>query len=40
MTIVYLAAYFYPEKYASDSIYTSILEELDSLYETWESLAE
>lgn len=28
MKIVYLAAYFYPEKYASDGIYTSILEEL------------
>ena len=28
MKIVYLAAYFYPEKYASDEIYSSILEEL------------
>lgn len=28
MKIVYLAAYFYPEKYASDGIYTSVLEEL------------
>lgn len=28
MKIIYLTAYFYPEKYASDGIYTSILEEL------------
>ena len=28
MKIIYLAAYFYPEKYASDFIYTSVLEEL------------
>ena len=28
MRIIYLAAYFYPEKYASDFIYTSVLEEL------------
>ena len=28
MKIIYLSAYFYPEKYASDFIYTSVLEEL------------
>jgi len=33
MKIVYLAAYFYPEKYASDEIYTSVLEELAKVNE-------
>ena len=33
MKIVYLAAYFYPEKYASAEIYTSILEELAKCHE-------
>ena len=33
MKIVYLAAYFYPEKYASDEIYISVLEELAKVNE-------